>query len=180
MQMGHTWVTEDGPALASSKSYTTISYTAYAISEGFYEYVRLRMLAWGFIARECKELTNLINCDLPSDPNTGSKESDPYTGSKKSPYINNHIFGRTFQKILRFDYFIPCCANEHGCHRGMNCNLWFSTMWHLKHEDSDEPASFNFKLWNSKCFSRLAKALIRLRVCTVRSEPLLVAHTTLL
>ena len=33
---------------------------------------------------------------------------------------------------------------------------------------------------NHRIFKRLAKALIRLRLCTGWSEPLLVAHTTLL
>ena len=56
--------------------------------------------------------------------------------------------------------------------------------------DSDEPVQPPFKLRNSKfvqsvvnshrIFKRLAKALIRLRVCADWSEPLLVAHTTLL
>ena len=40
--------------------------------------------------------------------------------------------------------------------------------------DSEEPVQPH------RIFKRLAKALIRLRVCTGWSEPLLVAHTTLL
>ena len=53
--------------------------------------------------------------------------------------------------------------------------------------DSDEPLQSPFKLRNSKMtfgqhriLKRLAKALIRLRVCAGWSEALLVAHTTLL
>ena len=57
--------------------------------------------------------------------------------------------------------------------------------------DSDQPVQLLFKLRNSKwcsvsrltvikLFKRLAKALIRLRVCAGWSEPLPVAHTTLL
>ena len=52
--------------------------------------------------------------------------------------------------------------------------------------DSDEPVQPPFQLRNSKCcsvsiiFKWQAKALIRLRVCAGWSEPLLVAHTTLL
>ena len=39
---------------------------------------------------------------------------------------------------------------------------------------------FSQKLNSHRIFKRLAKALIRLRVCAGCSEPLLVAHTTLL
>ena len=52
--------------------------------------------------------------------------------------------------------------------------------------DSDEPVKPPFKLRHSKWCSipsivkRLAKALVRLRVCTGWSEALLVPHTTLL
>ena len=56
--------------------------------------------------------------------------------------------------------------------------------------DSDEPMHPPVKIRSSKCclvctftvieYSRLAKALIGLRVCAGWSEPLLVAHTTLL
>ena len=56
--------------------------------------------------------------------------------------------------------------------------------------DSDESVQPSFKLKYSKCCSvsslivrmvkRFAKVLTRLRVCTGWSEPLLVAHTTLL
>ena len=52
--------------------------------------------------------------------------------------------------------------------------------------DSDEPVQSLFKLRNSKwcavssILKRLAKALIRLRVCAGWSEALLVAHTILL
>ena len=63
-------------------------------------------------------------------------------------------------------------------------------MWHLTSVDSDTPMQPPFKLRDSKSFSvsslshrifkLLAKALIRLRVCAGWSEPLLVAHTTLL
>ena len=52
--------------------------------------------------------------------------------------------------------------------------------------DSDEPVQPPFKLRNSKLlyshrlFKRLAKALIRLRVCAGWSEVILIAYTTLL
>ena len=39
---------------------------------------------------------------------------------------------------------------------------------------------FGQKLYSHRIFKRIAKALIRLRVCAGWSEPLLVAHTTLL
>ena len=51
--------------------------------------------------------------------------------------------------------------------------------------DSDEPVQklqmlFGHKLNIHRIFKRLAKTLIRLRVCADWSEPLLIAHTTLL
>ena len=69
----------------------------------------------------------------------------------------------------------------------MRRDMWFSIMRCLTWIDADEPVQPPLKLRNSKCcsvssriFKRLAKALIRLRVCPVWSEPLLVVHTTLL
>ena len=61
----------------------------------------------------------------------------------------------------------------------------------LKCLESEEPVQPPYQLRNSKCcldssfysqrlFKQLAKALIRLRICAGWSEPLLVAHTTLL
>ena len=65
----------------------------------------------------------------------------------------------------------------------------FPTMWHFDMKNTDEPVQPPFKLRNSKygsvssshrIFKRLAKALIRLRVCAGWSEHLLIAHTTFL
>ena len=67
----------------------------------------------------------------------------------------------------------------------------FPTMWHFDKCRLRRVFHPPFKLRNSKCcsvssinshriFKSLAKALVRLCVCAGWSEPLLVAHTTLL
>ena len=70
-------------------------------------------------------------------------------------------------------------------------DMCFPTMWYFEECRLRRPCTASSKLRISKCcfvsslishriFKRLAKALIRLCICPVWSETLLVAHTTLL
>ena len=60
--------------------------------------------------------------------------------------------------------------------------MWFPTMWHFDMCRLGQALQPPFKLRNSnhRIFKRLAKALIRLRLCAGCSEALLVVQTTLL
>ena len=70
--------------------------------------------------------------------------------------------------------------------------MWFPTMWHYDMNRLRGACVASFEHRNFKCcsvssltainiiFKGLARALISLRVCVGWSEPLLVAHTTLL
>ena len=59
----------------------------------------------------------------------------------------------------------------------MSRDMWFPTMWYF---DMTRLSLLSKQLNSHRIFKRLAKALIRLRVCAGWSKALLVAHTILL